>query len=201
MNDFLVANPDQCIGCRTCEIACALAHAAKDALTAGTLDRDFNPRLKVVKVAAVTVPVQCRQCEDAPCANVCPTGAIVNKNHSIQVNSEACIGCKSCLLACPFGAMELAPQVVQGEAVLQDGLKVADAAGGHPKEKLVAFKCDLCRDRPEGPACAGVCPTKAFKPVMGQTLSHYAKERRKACAVELSRLPLPAEQTAVGRGG
>ncbi|EGO64654.1 4Fe-4S dicluster domain-containing protein [Acetonema longum] len=200
MNDFLVADPDKCIGCRTCEIACALAHAAKDALIAGTLDQDFHPRLKVVKIAAVTVPVQCRQCEDAPCANVCPTGAIINKHHSIQVKGEACIGCKSCLLACPFGVMELAPQVMQGETVLQEGLKVVDAAGGRSKEKLVAYKCDLCRERPEGPACAGVCPTQAFKPVAGQTLSLYAKQRRKACAVELSRLPPQAAEHAPAPG-
>lgn len=186
MNKFMVADPNKCIGCRTCEIACVLAHSAEDALVTGTLDKGFNPRLKVIKTAAVSVPVQCRHCEDAPCANVCSTRAIVNINNTIQVNSEACIGCKSCMLACPFGVMDLVPQVLEGEKVVQSGLKVVAEDGTHDKEKIVALKCDLCINRPEGPACAGVCPTQAFVPVEGKTMSGHVKQRRKACAEELS---------------
>lgn len=188
MNSFLVADPNRCIGCRTCEIACVLAHSPADALIAGTLDKDFNPRLKVVKTAAVSVPVQCRHCEDAPCANVCSTRAIVNKDNTLQINSEACIGCKSCMLACPFGVIELVPQVLQGEKLIQSGLKVIDENGVHDKEKLIALKCDLCIGRKEGPACAGVCPTQAFKPVEGKTMARHISQRRKVCAEELARL-------------
>lgn len=188
MNKFLMADPNKCIGCRTCEIACVLAHSAEDALMTGMLDNGFNPRLKVVKTAAVSVPVQCRHCEDAPCANVCSTKAIVNKNNTIQVNSEACIGCKSCILACPFGVMDLVPQVLQGETVVQSGLKVAAEDGLYDKEKIIALKCDLCINRQAGPACIGVCPTNAFIPVEGKTMSGHVKQKRQACAQELSQL-------------
>lgn len=189
VNNFLVADPSRCIGCRTCEIACALAHAPKDALVNGSLDQNFNPRLRVVKTATVTVPVQCHHCEDAPCANVCPSKAIVNKDHTIQVNAEACIGCKNCIMACPFGVMELVPQILEGQKLIQTGLKIVDDYGTHEKERIVALKCDLCINRPEGPACAGVCPMEAFQPIEGEVMSKDVKRRRTAYAEELSRIP------------
>lgn len=188
MNNFIVADPNKCIGCRTCEIACALAHLPADALVTGALDGDFNPRLRMVQTATVSVPIQCHQCEDAPCANVCPSQAIVNKNHTIQINAEACIGCKNCIMACPFGAIELAPLVVNGEQIWQTGLKTVDSRGLHEKERIVALKCDLCINRPGGPACADVCLMKAFKPIEGMLMSKHAKKRRTACAEELSYL-------------
>ncbi|MBP1764055.1 MAG: oxidoreductase fe-s binding subunit [Firmicutes bacterium] len=188
MNKSIVADPDKCIGCRTCEIACVLAHAPKDVLTSGSLDQHFTPRLRVVKAAVVTVPVQCRQCEDAPCANVCPSKAIVNKEDTIYIKAEACIGCKNCIMACPYGGIDLVPQVSEGEKQYQSGLKVVERDGIHDKERIVALKCDLCIHRPEGPACANVCPTQAFKPIEGATMARHIKKRRLASAEELSRL-------------
>ncbi|MHC1711260.1 MAG: 4Fe-4S dicluster domain-containing protein [Solidesulfovibrio sp.] len=190
MNSFLVANPSRCIGCRTCEIACVLAHSAEDALVTGAIDHDFNPRLRVIKTATVSAPVQCRHCEDAPCANVCPTKAIVSRGNTIQVVPEACIGCKSCMMACPFGVMDIVPQMLGNERVVQSGLKIVDEDGGHTKDKLVALKCDLCVHRVDGPACAGVCPTDAFTPVLGKTMQSSVDQKRKARVAELSGLTL-----------
>lgn len=188
MNNFIVADPNRCIGCRTCEIACALAHSPEDALRTGSLDQNFNPRLKVVKTRTISVPIQCRQCEDAPCANVCPSKGIVNKDNTIQIDADACIGCKNCIIACPFGAIEFVPQMLAGETVWQTGLKVVDDEGTREKERIVALKCDLCIDRPEGPACAGICPTDAFKPILGAGMIKNVKKRRTACAEEMSRI-------------
>lgn len=188
MNNFLIANPDRCIGCRTCEIACVLAHSAEDALLKGTIVEHFTPRLRVIKTATISAPVQCRHCEDAPCANVCPTNAIVSRENTIQVEPEACIGCKSCMMACPFGVMDIVPQVFGYDTCKQPGLKVQDGQGEHRKEKFVALKCDLCIGRKEGPACAGVCPTNAFRPVLGKTMHSTMASKRKARVAELSGL-------------
>ena len=70
MNRFIVADSTRCIGCRTCEVACAVAHQGSVSANA------FTPRIRVVKGGSYTTAVGCHQCEDAPCANVCPTQAI-----------------------------------------------------------------------------------------------------------------------------
>ncbi len=59
MTSFIMANPASCIGCRTCEIACALEHATESAA--------FAPRLTVLRLDTLSVPVMCHQCENAPC--------------------------------------------------------------------------------------------------------------------------------------
>lgn len=91
MNRFVIAEPDKCIGCRTCEVACVLAHptGAENDLT----PENFRPRLRLVKGLKLTAPVQCRQCENAPCVNVCPTNALVYSADTVQLIRERCIGC------------------------------------------------------------------------------------------------------------
>jgi len=132
---------NRCLKCWACEVACKQVNGIK----AG------NVRLrKVLEVTTGAFPqvkrtflsVTCRHCAKAPCAAVCPTGAISRRREdgSVVVDLEKCIGCKTCLDACPFGV----PQY--GE----DGLK---------------RKCDMCLERlklGEKPACAETCPTQAL---------------------------------------
>ena len=135
MNRFIMADAEKCIGCRTCEVACAVAH--QDDFTAEA----FTSRLRVVKGDAYTTAVGCHQCEDAPCANVCPTHAISLTAGAWLVEQTRCIGCKSCIVACPFGAMQV--RLVGSRAQ--------------------ALKCDLCVQREGGPACVEACPTNALR--------------------------------------
>lgn len=135
MNRFIMADSEKCIGCRTCEAACAVSH--QEFVTAN----DFMPRIRVVKGDSYTTAVGCHQCEDAPCANVCPTGAIRRSAGAWLVEQARCIGCKSCMVACPFGAMQV--RVVE--------------------DRVQALKCDLCAHREGGPACVEACPTHALR--------------------------------------
>ena len=107
MNRFVIAEPDKCIGCRTCEIACVLAHptGAENDLT----PENFHPRLKVVKGLSMSAPVQCHHCENAPCVKICPTNAMTTKG----VKTEDCIGCGLCSIVCPFGAITIAESVAE----------------------------------------------------------------------------------------
>ncbi|AWM80843.1 hypothetical protein DKL61_11060 [Gammaproteobacteria bacterium ESL0073] len=168
MNQFINANPDACIGCRTCEVACVLSHGEeiKSLETA-----HFNARLKVIVAANVTVPVMCRQCDDAPCAAACPNGAIELKDEHVVVIQEKCIGCKTCVLACPFGAMQVKvrtiPRVVNGQHI---GVRY----------KAEALKCDLCSSNPQGPACIRACPTDALTLVKPVELEKIQRERQLA---------------------
>lgn len=171
MNQFIIADSSQCIGCRTCEVACASAHSV-----ASRLDpHNFMPRLKVVKTANITTPVLCHQCENAPCANACPTGAIRYGNNSVLVLQSLCIGCKSCTLACPFGMISVSIDT-----------RAANAA--QPASSLsTAHKCDICRGRERGPACVEACPTGALKLMRPEALSRdQAQKQRNAAAIDLN---------------
>ncbi|MBP2652795.1 MAG: 4Fe-4S ferredoxin, iron-sulpur binding protein [Firmicutes bacterium] len=158
MNDFVVADPGRCIGCRTCEIACALAHSKDGALSSLTAE-SFVARLKVVKTARVTTPIQCRHCENAPCVKACTKAALVQSGDSVQVVEGVCIGCKECVMACPYGAIEL-------------------CADNDDAKTVKVIKCDLCKTSDGSPACVKVCPTKAINEIHGYDLIEEIKNKR-----------------------
>ena len=174
MNRFIAANPSKCIGCRTCEIACVLAHNGGRGVETLT-PVSFRPRLKMTRTRDISMAVTCHQCEDAPCANACPTGAIVYRQNSVQVEQERCIGCKSCMMACPFGVMEVITLPAMRPFA---GVTVAVGV------KAEAHKCDLCVDRPGGPACVSVCPTKALEVLDQRDVEQSLRWRRERTAYE-----------------
>lgn len=174
MNTFIFADSQSCIGCRTCEVACVLSHQDENSVSA--IDpANFTPRLQLVKNARVTAPVMCRQCEDAPCAQVCPNHAIYREDNQVKVDQEKCIGCKTCAIACPYGAM----QVVTRSARKGSGLLAVEEI------RAEALKCDLCSDNPKGPACVRVCPTGALRIETAMDLEEAAARKRDAAAMAM----------------
>jgi electron transport protein HydN len=153
LNGFVLADPKKCIGCRVCEVACAVAHADREIKTVGNMDFSIKPRLYLVKTPEVTMPVQCRHCEDAPCLKSCPVSAIKEKDNMIVIDEAGCIGCKSCMIACPFGAIEL---IVSQQEYIRNDQDDLEAKPG-----IVASKCDLCGG--SSPVCVDVCPRKALQ--------------------------------------
>jgi carbon-monoxide dehydrogenase iron sulfur subunit len=130
MEKVLTIDQEKCTSCRLCELACSARQYGQ-----------FRPTASHVQVAifpedAVYFPVVCMQCEDAPCMQVCPSGALVRNSQSgaVDVVDERCVGCRICSLACPFG--------------------VISYVGGK------ARKCDLCKGEPE---CVAFCPTGALR--------------------------------------
>ena len=85
----------------------------------------------------------CKHCVDAPCLEVCPTGAIVRTEFdSVFIQEPACNGCRDCIAACPFGVIHVSAQ------------------------KHIAQKCTFCYDRLQNnmvPACAQACPTASIQ--------------------------------------
>ncbi|MGL5316402.1 MAG: 4Fe-4S dicluster domain-containing protein [Peptostreptococcaceae bacterium] len=173
MNYFVIANPDKCIGCRTCMIACVVEHSKENIFLQNPDEINFNPKLDVIKTDKVSAPIQCRHCEDAPCANACPNDGISMIDGVVKVNEEKCIGCKTCMLACPIGAIDFAP------------LNKIDKDKMFCVEKMIANKCDLCFSSEKGPQCEKVCPTKAFKIVKEEDMKTSIKDKRKAAALGL----------------
>ena len=130
MAKALYIDYQKCTGCRTCELVCAVQH-----------DGCSNParsRIKVVKWEAqgLYIPMSCQQCQDAPCLNICPVKAISkdDKMGRVMIDYDICIGCRSCVAICPFGAMNY---------------NVIDKR---------VFKCDLCDGDPQ---CVRFCDVKA----------------------------------------
>lgn len=172
MNRFIFTDASKCIGCRTCEVACAVSHQDEDV---GTLkdSQSFQPRLQMIRNADVTTPVMCRQCDDAPCAKVCPNNAILHQDGYIKVIQSRCIGCKTCAVACPYGAMNVVTKMVEaGDKSLFKRMV--------PKSE--ALKCDLCSHRANGPACVEVCPTSALTLMDPQELSQSQQKKRENAA-------------------
>ena len=158
MNRFITANSQQCLGCHACEVACVMAHNDEQHVLS---QQHFHPRITVIKHQHLNSAVTCHHCEDAPCARSCPNGAISHVNDSVQVNQQKCIGCKSCVIACPFGTMQIVLSPVSAERV-----------------KATAHKCDLCEGRENGPACVENCPADALQLVTEAALTGLAKNRR-----------------------
>ncbi|HWR41782.1 4Fe-4S dicluster domain-containing protein [Sporomusa sp.] len=184
LNTFVVADPHKCIGCKVCEVACAMAHSDRKITTAGTFETPVISKLYLVKTAEITMPIQCRHCEDATCANVCPISAIKQVDNKILIDETTCIGCKTCMMACPFGAIDLAPVFKEGAAVIQNILRVETTEGLIEKEMVVANKCDLCAGRVNGPACVEACPEKALEVI---TPKKEKKKRNIEAALSLKK--------------
>ncbi|MFH0900146.1 MAG: 4Fe-4S dicluster domain-containing protein [Pseudomonadota bacterium] len=129
----LVVQPHLCTGCRSCELACAFAHGAKGI--------PGSSRCVTVSVGkSAFVPMLCLQCDEAACAKVCPTAAIVLDDSTgvWSIDQDRCIRCMACTVACPFGNMHV------------------DRASSSVN------KCDLCADQGGHPRCAMFCPSKCL---------------------------------------
>jgi len=127
----LQIDPDKCTGCLQCELACSYEN-----------EGIFNPAKSRIKVfnfhdQGRMVPYTCTQCDEAWCMAACPVDAIsVDAETGAKVVSDAaCVGCKVCTIACPFGTINY------------------NASTGK------VIKCDLCGGDPE---CAKACPTDAI---------------------------------------
>jgi len=130
MAKVLYVDHQKCTGCQLCELVCAVSHDG--------ISNPARSRIRVVKWEAegLYIPMACQQCQDAPCLNVCPVKAISRNEElaRVAVDYDVCIGCRSCVSACPFGAMIF-----------------------NPTDRQV-FKCDLCDGDPQ---CARFCEVKA----------------------------------------
>ena len=139
--NLIFVKADTCTACKTCEISCALNRSSLSGKLPEAIYEEAAP-LSRVRVEPVGkdrgFPIQCRHCEDAPCLDACPSGALYRSPEGkVLRHDERCIGCWMCVMVCPFGA----PQPYRGS------------------RKII--KCDGCEGM-EAPYCVEDCPTGAL---------------------------------------
>ncbi|MBI5500668.1 MAG: 4Fe-4S dicluster domain-containing protein [Deltaproteobacteria bacterium] len=170
----------RCIGCRRCVYACVeennqsrepqihwikvLAMDKRRGIDLVHADAYYNPPA-VPEDGRFYVPVQCQQCDNAPCTKVCPVRATWQEPDGIVVvDYDWCIGCRYCMAACPYGARHFNWS--------EPGLRAAELnpalhyLGNRPRPMGVVEKCTFCIQRTRQgryPACVEACPVGARK--------------------------------------
>lgn len=185
----MVIDLQRCTGCGSCIIACKSENNVPSGFfwsnkTAKTVGKFPNVRYEYI-------PTLCNHCENAPCVQVCPAGAMYKGDGDVTMHDQTkCIGCKTCVAACPYGSIYFNREKPHGfwrddkplikgcTASSQEVAKKVkgkvvpyynpDKEGGLGKSGLrikgVVEKCTLCDHRiKEGklPYCVEMCPAKA----------------------------------------
>lgn len=137
-----VIDCDRCIGCKGCQVACKMQNTV--ALGPGRNKVcTIGPSGVFPELEMYFMTTMCQQCTEPACAEICPTGACWKDPDDgvIKIDRDRCIGCGSCMRACPYGAVKA------------------------NKEMRIADKCDLCaplRAKGETPACVRNCSGSAL---------------------------------------
>lgn len=169
MKKTMVIDLDKCIGCFSCEIACKMENDVPLGVYYNKV-LTIGPMGVFPDISQYHLPTICQQCYNPTCVSVCPTGSsFIAKDGTVQVNKELCIGCKYCIMACPYGARSynVAQKVVE--------------------------KCTLCEHLTavgEEPACVKVCCAKCriFGDIDDQN-SEAAKALKEAGEANIHSLP------------
>jgi carbon-monoxide dehydrogenase iron sulfur subunit len=144
MEKMLVVDHEKCTGCRLCEMVCSVKHTG--------MSNPSRSRIHVIKwpLEGFELPMLCQQCEEAPCIAVCPKDALFQDPilGRVALNYDLCIGCKMCVIACPFGGMGI------------------DSAARQ------VIKCDLCDG---DPTCVRFCDPGALQFVPASSVNLLKK--------------------------
>jgi len=122
---FLTADPDLCLGCRSCELACSAGKAAKFTKEDKKAKRPIVPSIILTQSQENKIPAHCRHCENSYCLQLCPAKAIVRENGVVLINDEKCTGCGICEQGCPYGVITMTTYSI------------------NDKTKNIANKCDM----------------------------------------------------------
>lgn len=136
----MVIDTRRCNGCHACSVACKAEFDVPLGSTRSWVE--YVEKGDYPNVARHFLPRLCNQCGDPPCVPVCPTGATYKRKEDgiVVVDADKCIGCKYCLLACPYDARFINPRTG------------------------TADKCDFCLHRIQNgvaPACVTTCQGRA----------------------------------------
>jgi Fe-S-cluster-containing dehydrogenase component/formate-dependent nitrite reductase membrane component NrfD len=170
MKYAFVIDQRKCIGCHACTVACKAEHDVPIGVYRTWVK--YIERGEFPNARRSFLVNRCNHCDDAPCVTICPTRALYKRPDGIvDFDSSRCIGCKSCMQACPYDALYIDPNT------------------------HTAAKCNYCAHRTElglEPACVVVCPERA---IIAGDLHNPASEIARTIAREPVRVRKPEQGT------
>lgn len=161
MNQKIHFSPERCMLCFSCVLACEMQSIGVSDVRAIPQGGEACRRISFAFSRGTPWAWKCQHCTFAPCVEACVTGSLIHEKGSSRVahRPETCVGCGSCLLACPFNALKY------------DG----------KKERVT--KCNLCFEE-KAPLCVKACPSGAlvyYEPNI------FASKKKRGFAQELRR--------------
>jgi molybdopterin-containing oxidoreductase family iron-sulfur binding subunit len=158
----MVVDQERCLGCWSCAVVCKSENDVplgvwwNRILTDGeALD---TPATQSGTAAMSWVPLSCQHCDNAPCVKACPVGATYHDlGGLVLVDSDRCIGCRYCMIACPYAARVFN----WGKPARPNGVETGMVP---PRPVGTVEKCTMCIQRVhEGqvPSCVWSCPAQA----------------------------------------
>ncbi|RMF41462.1 MAG: 4Fe-4S dicluster domain-containing protein [Alphaproteobacteria bacterium] len=164
--------------CSACVSACSQENGWHDTGHPET-DAQWIRKVDLTEIATgreLSLPVMCQHCESPPCVDVCPTGASFRRADGIVlVDKHICIGCRYCMMACPFKARSFIHETVPD----------ADKRSFAPRGRGTVESCTLCVHRVDAgrvPACVEACAATGHNAILFGDLNDPESEISKALA-------------------
>lgn len=157
----MVIDLRRCVGCNACTLACRAKNGTPPGIRYNRVEKHEVGRYPAARMEFRPIP--CMHCREPACLEVCPTGATYRRDDGIVLVDRAkCMGCRYCVLACPFEARQSLARI---DSYFGPDLSTPfEKAKRASLNKGTAVKCDFCVDRVEMglmPACVDTCPAQA----------------------------------------
>ena len=147
-------------GCNACVEGCNKEHGLTGHGREAT-DAQWMRKVTVTDKSigkTISLPIMCQHCENPPCPDVCPTGAsFKRKDNIVLVDKHICIGCRYCMMACPYKARSFIHE------------ELSNQKSYSPRGKGTVESCTFCVhrvDQDKQPACVEACNESGHKAIV-----------------------------------
>lgn len=169
----MVIDLTRCTGCTGCEMACKAENSTPPGVTWCRVE--FLEMGNYPDSNRLSIPLSCMQCEKPECERVCPTGAThQRKDGIVEVDANKCIGCGSCIIACPYGARYL----LEEKRTYFPGYTTPFEEQGYKRFQVgTVSKCDFCAHRIDDGRRMGLVPGVDREATPACVINCWAKAR------------------------